>query len=85
VESVVAALEAMRDRPDRTSELASIRVPTRIVVGSDDGATPPSEARAMTERIARSKLVVIEGAGHFVNLDDPKTFDATLLDLVASI
>jgi pimeloyl-ACP methyl ester carboxylesterase len=82
VEVVVAALEAMRDRPDRSAELASIRVPTRIVVGSDDVVTPPADGKAMADRIAGARLVEIAGAGHFANLDDPQSFDDVLLDLV---
>jgi pimeloyl-ACP methyl ester carboxylesterase len=82
VESVVAALEAMRDRPDRTNELATIAVPTRVVVGADDKVTPTSDAKAMADRIPVARLVEIAGAGHFTNLDDPATFDATLTDLL---
>jgi len=83
--SVVAALEAMRDRPDRTNELASIRVPTRVVVGADDAITPPTDAQAMVDRIAGAKLVQIPNAGHFANLDDATAFTDVVLELARAV
>lgn len=82
-EGVVAALAMMRDRPDATRELASIKVPTTIVVGKEDAATPPSEAEVMARAIPGAELVTIEGAGHFSNVDRPADFNRALLDLVS--
>ena len=47
VEGVVAALGALRDRPDSTPTLAQIAVPTLIVVGAEDSLTPPQDAEQM--------------------------------------
>ena len=38
-------------RPDRTADLARMRVPTLVLVGEDDVITPPDEAKAMAEAI----------------------------------
>jgi pimeloyl-ACP methyl ester carboxylesterase len=73
-EAVVAALEAMRDRPDATPGLSAIEVPTRIVVGSDDRVTPLAEAEKMARAIKGSVLHVVEGAGHFSNIEQPEAF-----------
>src|SRR5438309_2240200 len=68
----------LRDRPDRTSELADIRCPTLVMVGSDDAVTPPAEARALAQAIAGAQLVELASAGHLANLDQPAAFDAAL-------
>ncbi len=84
-EGVVAALEAMRDRPDATPTLSSIRVPTRVVVGSEDQATPPAEAEILARGIPGATLTVIADVGHFPNVERPERFDEVLLDLVAEV
>ena len=43
--SLIAGLEALRDRPDRTGELAAIRCPTLAIRGSDDQVTPAEDMR----------------------------------------
>ncbi|MGZ3422813.1 MAG: alpha/beta fold hydrolase [Polyangiales bacterium] len=79
-EAIVAALEAMRDRPDATAELSAIEVPTRIVVGSDDRVTPLADAERMARAIGNATLHVIEGAGHFSNIERPEAFRHAALD-----
>jgi pimeloyl-ACP methyl ester carboxylesterase len=75
VEGVVGALEALRDRPDSTPTLATIDVPTLVVVGEEDALTPPAEARAMHAAIAGSRLEVIPEAGHVSNVERPAAFN----------
>ncbi|MBI2391279.1 MAG: alpha/beta fold hydrolase [Deltaproteobacteria bacterium] len=82
---VIAALEMMRDRPDATPTLGQIRVPTRVIVGSADGLTPPSLAEIMTRSIPGAQQVIIEGAGHFTNIERSAEFDQVLLDLVRHV
>jgi 3-oxoadipate enol-lactonase len=73
-QAVTAGLAALRDRPDRQPELAAIRCPTLVIVGAEDGLTPPAEARAMADAIAGARLVEIPGAGHLSNLEAPEAF-----------
>ncbi len=75
VEGVVGALEAMIARPDSTPTLATIDVPTLIIVGDEDVLTPPAESRAMHAAIAGSRLEIIEGAGHVSNVERPAAFN----------
>ena len=84
-EGVVAALEMMRDRPDATSALANIHVPTTIVVGGKDAATPPSEADVMARAIPGARLVLIEDSGHFSNVERADEFNRALLDLLTRV
>ena len=75
VEGVVGALEAMIARPDSTPTLATIDVPTLIIVGEEDVLTPPAEARAMHAAIAGSRLEILDGAGHVSNVERPAAFN----------
>jgi pimeloyl-ACP methyl ester carboxylesterase len=80
-EVVITGLEALRDRPDRRTELPEIRCPTVIVVGAEDALTPPSEARAMADAIPGARVVELPGAGHLANLEAPAAFAAALATL----
>lgn len=84
VEGIVGALEAMIARPDSTGTLATIDVPTLIVVGEEDALTPPPESRAMHERIAGSRLEVIAGAGHASAFERPSAFSHVLGDFIGA-
>jgi 3-oxoadipate enol-lactonase len=64
VEGIIGALTALRDRPDSTSTLATITVPTLILVGDEDVITPVEESRSMQAAIPKSRLEIIQGAGH---------------------
>lgn len=85
VEGIVGALEAMMHRPDSTPTLATIDVPTLIVVGEEDVLTPVEEARAMHEAIRGSRLEVIAGAGHVSNVERPATFNHVLSEFLATL
>lgn len=75
VEGAVGALEAMIARSDSTPDLATIDVPTLVVVGEDDVLTPVAESRAMHRAIPGSRLEVIAGAGHLPNVERPAAFN----------
>jgi pimeloyl-ACP methyl ester carboxylesterase len=66
---LIAALAAMRDRPDARPLLPEIRVPTLVIAGSDDQLIPLAEARAMAEAIPGAQLAVIPDAGHLAPLE----------------
>ena len=85
VHATQAALAMMRDRPDATEGLGAMSVPTRVVVGTEDGATPPSDAEVMARAIPGATLTRIENAGHFPNVERPEEFNRVLLELVAHV
>lgn len=82
---VVAAVRALRDRPDSVPGLGNIRVPTLILVGEQDAVTPPAGAQATAARIAGSRLVVIPGAGHLSNLEEAEAFNAAVQEFLAGM
>jgi 3-oxoadipate enol-lactonase len=84
-EGAAAALCAMAVRRDQTNLLPSINVPSLIVVGSQDAITPPADAEAMSAQIEGSRLVVIEGAGHLSNVEQPEQFNRALVEFLHSL
>ncbi|MFZ1812863.1 MAG: 3-oxoadipate enol-lactonase [Rhizobiaceae bacterium] len=61
---------ALRDA-DYTKEAGHIGRPVLLMVGSNDGSTPPELVRSTHELIAGSKFVVIDGPGHLPCVESP--------------
>ena len=85
VDSIVGASEAMIGRPDSTPLLATIDVPTLIIVGDEDVLTPPKESRAMHAAIAGSRLEIIPGAGHVSNVERPAAFNQVVSEFLGGL
>ena len=85
VDGIVGALEAMMARDDSTATLATIDVPTLVVVGQEDVLTPVREAELLHEGIRGSRLEVIEHAGHLSNLERPAAFNHVLSEFLAAL
>ncbi|HJR46149.1 MAG TPA: alpha/beta fold hydrolase [Actinomycetota bacterium] len=81
----IGALEAMKNRPDSTGELAAVKVPTLIIVGENDAVTPPEASRKMHEHIGGSRLVVIPEAGHLSSLEAPEAFNGALAEFLGGL
>lgn len=61
---------ALRDA-DFTEIAKSISVPTMLLVGSNDGSTPPEMVAATHELIANSRFEIIDGPGHLPCIEEP--------------
>lgn len=59
--------------------LASIEVPTLVIAGAEDQATPPEHARRIAAAIAHARLEIVEGAAHLGNVERPDEFTALIL------
>src|SRR5262245_35821337 len=81
-ETIANALKAMMNRPDSTPTLASISVPTLVVVGEEDTVTSPQFSVDMHHAIKGSELVRIPEAGHMSNLERPAVFNDALLNFL---
>jgi 3-oxoadipate enol-lactonase len=77
-DAIAGAIHALMTRPDSTPLLASIHIPTLIVVGEEDTVTPRALAEEMQRGISGAELTVIPGAGHLTNLEQPVAFNDTL-------
>jgi len=75
---MAAALRGMAARPDSTPLLATISVPTLILVGEEDVLTPPAESEALAKAIPGAQLVKIAKAGHLSNFEQPAAFNQAL-------
>jgi pimeloyl-ACP methyl ester carboxylesterase len=82
--SVVAALAALRDRPDANAGLAAIAVPALVIVGEFDAVTPPLAAANLSAQIRGSTLAHIPGAGHLSNVENPDAFNAAVRAFLSS-
>jgi len=69
---------AVVEAPSRLDALAHIVVPTVVIHGTADPVYPVDHAHVLVERIASSKLVLIEGLGHEL----PAGFVPDLLRLI---
>lgn len=69
---------AIRDM-DMRPVLELIRVPTMVIGGLNDPATPPAQTSALVEGIAQARCVMLNAA-HLSNLEQPGAFTDALLD-----
>lgn len=85
VAGVVSALMAMRDRPDSTPTLAQISVPTLIITGAEDNLIPPKESELMRDGIRGARLVMLPGAAHLSNVEQPDAFNQAVREFLKSM
>jgi pimeloyl-ACP methyl ester carboxylesterase len=82
---VLLADLAAADGFDVMGELARIAAPALVVCGADDRLTPPKYSRYLHEQIRGSHLVVVEGAGHMVMLEQPQATNQALRDFLVRL
>jgi 3-oxoadipate enol-lactonase len=71
VEGYNATCVALRDA-DLTADAPKIGVPTLVVVGDQDGSTPPELVKATADRIPGAQFQVIKGCGHLPCIEQPE-------------
>ncbi len=69
-ECYIAACEALAAH-DVRDELGRITVPTLVVAGADDPATPPADARVLVAGIPDARLAVVPAASHLTPVEQP--------------
>ncbi|ASJ74220.1 alpha/beta fold hydrolase [Granulosicoccus antarcticus] len=69
---------ALRERPDQSATLRSVRVPTLILCGDQDRLCPPERHRLMHELVSHSSLAIVADAGHLPVLEQPAETNAHL-------
>ncbi len=68
---------------DETEGLTTLaKVPTLIVCGDRDLLTPKESSEAMADALPKAELVIIGGAGHLVQLEQPELVNDALVRLV---
>lgn len=77
-ETVVGALAAMRDRPDRSHILKELKCPVLFIFGKNDGAVPLEKALEQCHLPANSMVYFLDETGHMGMLEHPYKTRITL-------
>lgn len=85
VSGIVVDCMAMADRPEALTLLPDITCPTLVLVGDQDQATPPADARTIADGIKGARLAIIPGAAHLSNLERPEEFNQAVAGFVESL
>ena len=70
---------------DLSEVLERLELPTLIVCGDKDRLTPPAQARHMASKIAESRLLILEDAGHMAFLEEHEVLDAEIADFARQV
>jgi pimeloyl-ACP methyl ester carboxylesterase len=86
VEGLVLAQQGIMKQFDSRviDSLTSIAVPTLVLVGADDKAFL-NAADYMAAKVPGAVKVVLEGAGHAANIDQPQAFNRAVLQFLAAL
>lgn len=82
VDCYVKTCEMLGDG-DLRAGLAAIKVPTAVVVGEEDYATPVAMAEALHQAIAGSTLTVLPGGRHITPTEKPQDIAARIREVIA--
>ena len=82
---IIRALGGVITRQSIYDEIAGIRLPTLVLVGEEDVATVPEQARRIAARIPGARLVFIPAAGHTSSVEQPATVNAALFGFLESL
>jgi pimeloyl-ACP methyl ester carboxylesterase len=77
---VADGARGLASRSESYSTLATIDVPTLVVVGEYDALTPPADAEAIAAGVPGARLVRVAEAGHMSNLENPDEVNQALGD-----
>ena len=84
VECYAASCELL-GAADARAQLATFTMPTAIVVGEEDYATPVAMARELHDAIPQSTLTIIPGARHLTPIEFPDRITAELRGLLGRV
>lgn len=83
-EGIVALLNGMITRKDRSEELRTTKVPVLFILGRKDNYIPVETAEKMVAEHPEARVVWLENSGHMGFLEEPEATAAALLDFVES-
>jgi pimeloyl-ACP methyl ester carboxylesterase len=82
-EELAVAQEAIGDRADAASVVASFGGPLLVCAGDRDEVVPVDEARAVADHALRGSFELFPGAGHLLSIEQPDRFSGILLEYLA--
>jgi 3-oxoadipate enol-lactonase len=80
----LATLHALAEA-DLRERVRSIQVPTLVVSGSLDEATPPADGRKLAESIAGARFELLDGASHLLTVEKPRELAALIADFAQGL
>ena len=81
-EGYIGCCAAVRDC-DQRNGIAAIRVPTLVIAGSKDPATPPADSRFLADHIPGAQYVELNSS-HLSNLEAPEEFTNQLIEFLSA-
>jgi pimeloyl-ACP methyl ester carboxylesterase len=82
VATLVEFLHALEVHDESAALPTLAKVPTLIACGDHDLLTPMEHSQIMAAALPKSELVIVPGAGHLVQLEQPEVIDDALVHLV---
>lgn len=82
---ITRAVTGVLNRASVSDEIGRIALPTLIIVGDQDAATPLAKAERIRAQIAGSKLVVIPGAGHSSAIEEPEAVNQAIVEFLGEV
>jgi pimeloyl-ACP methyl ester carboxylesterase len=82
IATLVGFLHALEVHDEVEGLRALAKVPTLIACGDDDRLIPVESAEEMAAALPKSELLIVGGAGHLVQLEQPEAIDDALVRLV---
>lgn len=72
LDGYLGTMAALRDA-DQSEDTDGLSMPALVVVGNDDGSTPPHVVKGLSDLIDESEFHVISNSGHLPCVDQPGT------------
>ncbi len=82
---VRAGLAVVVHRKRVLDRIGRINVPTLVICGRDDGATPVEKSQNIANAIPGAELVVIEDCGHMSAIESPEAVNSRLIPFVERV
>lgn len=67
-------IKALLNRPDAMEGLKAIDCPVSLIVGRQDAWSPVAQHEGMLAHLKNARLEIVEDAGHFAPIEQPKAF-----------
>ena len=78
----IACCQAIMNMDMRASN-PTIPVPTMVIVGAQDAATPPAAGEAIQQQIKGAKLTSLDAA-HISNMEQPEAYTKAVMDFIGA-
>lgn len=65
---------------DLRDQLPTITAPTLAIAGADDPATPPAKLEQIVSGIPGARLLVVDGAAHLANAEQPEQITPAIIE-----